>query len=127
MHSPYETEGITLGSVSVIMRLHMVIWPPKTDLSMPKKPALLPEDENYNVFLKDLKSCIRRAQVKAALAVNSELIVLYWQIGREIITRQEREGWGGRGRIGPGKWVALAAVGSGLRYSGPGCSVGLLS
>jgi predicted nuclease of restriction endonuclease-like (RecB) superfamily len=44
--------------------------------------------------LRDLKARIHRAQVKAALAVNRELVLLYWQMGREILTRQQYEGWG---------------------------------
>lgn len=48
----------------------------------------------YTSFLADLKSRIRSAQIKASLAVNSELILLYWDIGREILGRQRREGWG---------------------------------
>ena len=39
---------------------------------------------------------ISAARVKAALAVNAELVTLYWSIGREIIVRQEREGWGAK-------------------------------
>lgn len=35
---------------------------------------------------------IRAARTHAALAVNRELIMLYWQIGRDILERQEREG-----------------------------------
>ena len=50
--------------------------------------------DNYRQFLQSLKDRIRSAQVKAALAVNQELIVLYWQIGREILDRQQQEGWG---------------------------------
>jgi predicted nuclease of restriction endonuclease-like (RecB) superfamily len=61
-----------------------------------KNDSLFPQDENYNIFLKDLKTRIRQAQVKAALAVNTELIVLYWQIGREILLRKEQEGWGSK-------------------------------
>jgi predicted nuclease of restriction endonuclease-like (RecB) superfamily len=49
---------------------------------------------NYDAFLTELKARIRQAQVKAALAVNKELIVLYWQIGREILSRQQQAGWG---------------------------------
>jgi predicted nuclease of restriction endonuclease-like (RecB) superfamily len=56
-------------------------------------PSLIPDD-NYSAFLKDLKSQIRRAQVKAALAVNQEVIVLYWHIGQAILDRQSQEGWG---------------------------------
>lgn len=36
------------------------------------------------------------ARVKAALAVNKELILLYWQIGREILQRQQEKGWGSK-------------------------------
>ncbi|ESA32046.1 hypothetical protein N836_28235 [Leptolyngbya sp. Heron Island J] len=50
--------------------------------------------DNYRRFLQALKERIRSAQVKAALAVNQELILLYWQIGREILDRQQQEGWG---------------------------------
>jgi predicted nuclease of restriction endonuclease-like (RecB) superfamily len=48
----------------------------------------------YGVLLADLKQRIRSAQVRAALAVNRELVLLYWQIGREILARQAQEGWG---------------------------------
>jgi hypothetical protein len=41
--------------------------------------------ENYDVFLRHLKERIRTAQVRAALAVNQELILLYWQIGCSIL------------------------------------------
>ena len=54
----------------------------------------LPPDIDYKTFLEELKERIRSAQVKAALAVNQELILLYWQIGREILAKQEVEGWG---------------------------------
>ena len=63
---------------------------------MSKSPALFPEEENYLAFLSDLKSRIRQAQVKAALAVNKELVLLYWQIGRDVLQRQQEEGWGSK-------------------------------
>ncbi|MBI2808100.1 MAG: DUF1016 domain-containing protein [Planctomycetes bacterium] len=52
----------------------------------------LPGD--YSAFLDSLKTRVRQAQTKAALSVNRELIQLYWDIGREIVLRQEQEGWG---------------------------------
>lgn len=52
----------------------------------------LPAD--YSVFLESLKSRVQQAQTKAMLSVNRELIQLYWDIGRLIVERQEREGWG---------------------------------
>ncbi len=63
---------------------------------MPKSGSLLPSDDHYATFLKSLKERIRQAQIKAALAVNNELILLYWQIGREILSRQHQEGWGAK-------------------------------
>jgi predicted nuclease of restriction endonuclease-like (RecB) superfamily len=44
--------------------------------------------------LQSIKTRVQQAQLKAVVAVNTELIVLYWQIGREILERQEQEGWG---------------------------------
>jgi len=55
-----------------------------------------PITATYDIFLNDLKSRIRAARTRAALAVNRELILLYWQIGRDILERQEREGWGAK-------------------------------
>ena len=52
--------------------------------------------DNYALLLKDLKSRIQQAQVKAALAVNKELVLLYWHIGKEILDRQQREAWGSK-------------------------------
>jgi predicted nuclease of restriction endonuclease-like (RecB) superfamily len=48
----------------------------------------------YAPLLADLKARVRAAQVKAAVAVNRELILLYWHIGREILRAQRAEGWG---------------------------------
>jgi predicted nuclease of restriction endonuclease-like (RecB) superfamily len=47
-------------------------------------------------LLAELKERIRTARLKAAIAVNRELILLYWSIGRDILTRQTKEGWGTR-------------------------------
>jgi len=50
----------------------------------------------YDELLLDLKSRIGQAQVRAALAVNSELVSLYWSIGRDILIRQQQQGWGAK-------------------------------
>jgi hypothetical protein len=52
---------------------------------------IVPAD--YEQLLRELKNRILSAQIKAALAVNRELVLLYWQIGREILQRQGQEGW----------------------------------
>ncbi|HRM48152.1 MAG: DUF1016 family protein [Alicycliphilus sp.] len=62
-----------------------------------KKPETPPEPNVpalYATLLADIKQRVRRAQVRAMLAVNAELIRLYWDIGRVIDERQQQEGWG---------------------------------
>lgn len=62
---------------------------------MPKQSSLFPE-QDYLAFLNALKRRIKTSQLRAAFAVNSELIHLYWQIGNEIIIRQKAQGWGSK-------------------------------
>ena len=50
----------------------------------------------YAELLAAIKRRVRTAQVRAAVAVNRELILLYWQIGRDILRRQQEEGWGAK-------------------------------
>jgi len=52
--------------------------------------------EGYDEFLRGLKERIRTAQVRAALAVNRELVLLYWRIGQDILERQRQSGWGSK-------------------------------
>jgi hypothetical protein len=52
--------------------------------------------EGYAEFLQALKTRIQQAQVRAALSVNRELVVLYWHIGREILQKQQAQGWGAK-------------------------------
>ncbi len=56
--------------------------------------AQLPSD--YGPFLEDLKTRIQTARVKAALAANREMVLLYWDIGRRILERQKAQGWGAK-------------------------------
>ncbi len=51
---------------------------------------------DYADWLVALKTRIRDARLQAALAINAELIALYWQIGRDILDRQARHDWGAR-------------------------------
>ncbi len=50
--------------------------------------------ETFGVLLADIKQHIQAAQTRAVLAANSELVRLYWDIGRIIDQRQKRDGWG---------------------------------
>jgi predicted nuclease of restriction endonuclease-like (RecB) superfamily len=48
----------------------------------------------YKTFLREIKERIHKAQYDAFKAVNKELIQLYWDIGKSIVTKQDRLGWG---------------------------------
>jgi predicted nuclease of restriction endonuclease-like (RecB) superfamily len=58
--------------------------------------SLTPPPEDYSTWLAELKHRIHNAQQRATLAVNQELILLYWQIGRDILARQAEQGWGAK-------------------------------
>lgn len=50
----------------------------------------------YNDYLHTLKQRIQEAQIKAVLAANSELIYLYWDIGKSLSEKIEQEKWGSK-------------------------------
>ena len=50
----------------------------------------------YGELLEQLKARVRSSQVRAARAANSEVLALYWSVGRDILDRQDRLGWGGK-------------------------------
>ncbi|MDE2252688.1 MAG: DUF1016 family protein [Betaproteobacteria bacterium] len=58
--------------------------------------GLTPPPAGYADWLADLKGRIHAAQQRATLAVNRELVLLYWQIGRDILARQASQGWGAK-------------------------------
>ena len=51
---------------------------------------------DYGQWLAALKQRIQSTQQRATLSVNRELVLLYWHIGREILGRQQAQGWGAR-------------------------------
>lgn len=64
---------------------------------MTQQPAsLTPPPDGYADWLADLKTRIHSAQQRATLAVNRELIFLYWQMGQDILSRQSVQGWGAK-------------------------------
>jgi hypothetical protein len=48
----------------------------------------------YRHFIEDLKTRVISVRVSAARAVGRDVILLYWDIGRGIVERQQRLGWG---------------------------------
>src|SRR5436305_1786651 len=85
--------------------------------SQPNKPgAIVPAKampQDYGALLQDIKDRIRAAQVKAAIAVNRELLAVYWYIGQQIAERQLHEKWGN---------AVINRLGSDLQKAFPGMS-----
>lgn len=63
---------------------------------MQQVAAQLPLPASYAQQLEALKARIQAARVRAALAINRELVQLYWHIGRTILAQQAQEGWGAK-------------------------------
>ncbi len=52
--------------------------------------------ENYSQFLAGIKSKIKEAQLKTIVAANSQMLLLYWQLGIDILINQNQKGWGSK-------------------------------
>jgi predicted nuclease of restriction endonuclease-like (RecB) superfamily len=66
------------------------------NIPVTKKSTSTVLPSGYAKFIAILKSKIRSSQLKATVSVNREMLLLYWEIGREIVERQERDGWGAK-------------------------------
>lgn len=109
MGQQYSTHlTFTISEDNLLVKIFLR-FPQKTNLknedikswrqSMAKKPtkSLIKAStslSDYTQFIKSLKEKVRSAQVRASLSVNRELIRLYWEIGKDVVERQERDGWG---------------------------------
>lgn len=68
----------------------------KHTTSLVKKTSTSIVVTGYNEFLNEIKEKIRNTQLKAAIAASRELIKLYWELGKNIVEKQEKEGWGSK-------------------------------
>ncbi len=57
-------------------------------------PDVTPSPVDYSQLLAEVKERVRSAQYAALKAVNTELVALYWDLGRIIVERQDQAGWG---------------------------------
>lgn len=57
---------------------------------------MTPENQSYTQFLADLKARIHQARLRAVVSSNAHMLRLYWEMGQEIRSKQEREGWGAK-------------------------------
>ena len=47
--------------------------------------------KGYDVWIRSIKERVQRARFKALMMANSEQILLYWDVGHEILEKQNAE------------------------------------
>ncbi|MDZ7621659.1 MAG: DUF1016 N-terminal domain-containing protein [Candidatus Competibacteraceae bacterium] len=55
----------------------------------------LTSDADYRQFIEALKARVIGARISAARAISHEATLLYWDIGKGIVEKQQSQGWGG--------------------------------
>lgn len=68
----------------------------REDASFPAASPRAKMPGDYAEVLGTLKERIRRERLKTVLAANAAMVILYWDIGREILVRQNQAGWGAK-------------------------------
>ena len=68
----------------------------KSGIIIPTPAALIDLPKGYESFLKNLKERIISERLKTVLSANTTMIMLYWEIGKSILSRQQSEGWGAK-------------------------------
>ncbi len=50
--------------------------------------------DEYRAFIQDVKQRIQSSQIKAAVSVNRELLLLYWELAERMVAKQQEAAWG---------------------------------
>jgi len=68
----------------------------REDASFPVPPPRLELPRDYAATLAEIKRRVRDERLRVVLTANSAMVLLYWDIGRKILERQESAGWGAK-------------------------------
>lgn len=68
----------------------------KQGVIIPVAPNLSEMDETYFRFIEDIKNEIKNRRITAVLSANSNMICMYWKIGRAVLEKQSQQGWGAK-------------------------------
>lgn len=66
------------------------------DVVMPVAESLVKMPVDYPVFFAAIKERIARERIKAVMAANAAMVLMYWDIGAKILEKQNVEGWGAK-------------------------------
>jgi len=68
----------------------------KAQARIPTTPSATDLPANYTTLLAELKQRIREERLRVVMTANAAMVLLYWDIGRAILERQQHEGWGAK-------------------------------
>ena len=68
----------------------------REDASFPISPGSDALPDSYAAILREIKERIQTERLRVVMAANAAMVLLYWDIGRMILTRQKEEGWGAK-------------------------------
>lgn len=66
----------------------------KAGVIIPVAPSLSEMSDSYLEFIEKIKKEIQKQRVSVVMNANTSMIILYWNIGRAILKKQQEEGWG---------------------------------
>jgi len=88
--------GRDRGDKRTVEAPRRVLGRARPDAAFPVPPTVADLPRDYTKVLAELKRRIARERLRVVLSANAGMVLLYWNIGRTILTRQGREGWGAR-------------------------------
>lgn len=68
----------------------------KAGVIIPQADAIANMPLTYIEFIQEIKEQIAKQRIRTLISANSEMIQLYWQIGKAILDKQNSEGWGAK-------------------------------
>lgn len=68
----------------------------KKGVIIPTAPSLSEMDTEYSSFIEDIKNEITNTRIKTVLSANANMICMYWSIGKAVLEKQEKAGWGAK-------------------------------
>lgn len=66
----------------------------KEEVIFPVAPNISEMADSYLQFIEEIKKEIQIQRVSVIMNANTSMICLYWNIGRAILEKQEKDGWG---------------------------------
>ena len=68
----------------------------QNDVIIPIAPTAIEIPDGYLSFIDEIIETVYKSRLKAAIHANRSLVLMYWQIGKLVLQKQQEEGWGAK-------------------------------